>query len=75
MANITIQVPDAHVNRVQDAFATAYGWDQNDGETKAQLVRRKVKEFVVQVVQAQEATVAAEVARDAALVKAATDLA
>lgn len=81
MANLQVTIPDAALQRVLDAFASAYGWsavivDAETGqssanpETKQQFARRKVAEFIKEVVRSQEAQVAAEAARQASIAEA-----
>lgn len=53
MAQITINIPDEHVEDVLNAFAQHFDYNQNqqDGETKAQFAKRmlinKIKQIVV----------------------------
>lgn len=80
MATITVTIPDAQINRVRNAFATAYGWSGilPDGtpnpENKTQFTQRKVREYVKEVVKGVEATAAAETARAAAVAQAESDI-
>jgi len=67
MANITIQIPDAVLQRVLDAFAGNYNWTDQLGVTKAQFARQKVQEFIKENVKAFEAQKAAEEARQTAI--------
>lgn len=66
MATLSISFDTGSVplSRIQDAFAAAYGWTATvpngagaeipNPETKALLTRRKIKEYVVEVVKGQE---------------------
>jgi hypothetical protein len=46
MANITIVIPDAQVQRALEAFANVYGWTPELGVTKAAFAKAQVAEFV-----------------------------
>lgn len=74
MAQITITVPDAHIARINDAFAAQFGYTGTapDGtpETKANHTRRKIREFAVNIVASYESQQAAL----AATAQANTDL-
>jgi hypothetical protein len=53
------------LSRIVDAFASAYGYDDNKlaNETKADFARRMVRRYIVEIVKAQEqaaARIAAE---------------
>lgn len=77
MATLSVSFDTGSVplSRIQDAFASAYGWtatvsDGNGGtipnpETKAQFMRRKVKEYVTDVVKGQEREAARRTAESA----------
>lgn len=66
MANLTIPLDDAQVNRVRAAFDAAYPGRAQAGKTAAQWVLDKIKEYIREVVRSQEARTAAEAAREAA---------
>jgi len=86
MAQLIIDIPGttAEVNRILDAFTKHHGYkamiqDPNNPlqtipnpQTKAQFAKAVVARFVKQCVIAQEATDAAEVARQAAVADAET---
>lgn len=48
MAQISITIPDEHVTRVLDAFASRFRYDQNklEGETKPQFAKRMLAEQI-----------------------------
>lgn len=73
MAVLSITIPDAHVNRVRQAFVGTYGLAVE--QTAAQLVQDKVAGFVKEIVRSREAALAGEAARVAALATADADLA
>jgi hypothetical protein len=75
MAQIQIQIPDAVLPRVLDAFAAVYGWKADSGQTKAQFARAQLVALIRYVVATHEANAAAETARRAALNTAETDTA
>jgi hypothetical protein len=71
MAIISIDI-STHGTRIQDAFAASYAYQatingQPNPESKAQFTKRKIAEYVKDVVRAYEANKAAEDARVAAL--------
>ena len=82
MARLTFEIPDGQLRRVLDAFATAYGYQERlpgqpraDGtpgpdvanpENKERFARRKIVEYITDVVKGVEGNVAAEEARAAA---------
>lgn len=80
MAQIAVDIPDAALPRVRDAFAVVYGYQailtNEDGsttpnpESKTQFAKRQVALFVKNVLKQHEASVAEETARLAALVVA-----
>lgn len=86
MAQLTITVPDAQVARVLAAFKAQYGYSDtvpgpNPGdapvpnpESATQFVRRKLREYVIEIVRAHEATAAAEAARVSAANAVTTDV-
>lgn len=80
MATINIQIPDAALDRVVNAFAAVHGYQQilNDGtanpETKAQFARREMREYIRGVCAEYEGNVAGDAARNAAYDKAISDL-
>lgn len=69
MAQIVIDIPDAALTRVRDAFAARYGYPPFiDGvanpQTKAQFAKAQIADFVKQTVSDYEAMRAAEAARN-----------
>lgn len=78
MAQLTITVPDAQLQRVLDAFKAQYSYQATvpgptpedppvpNPETVAQFVRRRLRVYVMDVVRAHESLKAAETARAAA---------
>lgn len=54
MAQIIIDVDDAHVNRVLDAFANEFGWNAGLGVTKAQFAKSKVASWIKLIVKQNE---------------------
>lgn len=72
MAAITITIPDAVAVRVMNAICSNHGYEatidgQANPETKAQAVKRYIKEWAMAHVEAYEAKVASEDARAAAI--------
>lgn len=74
MAQITITIPDAVVERVLDAFAVTYGYEDN-GETRAQFAKRQVQEFIRRTVRDREAAIASHEAHLAAVADVDADIA
>ena len=64
MAAITINAPDAVMPRIADAFEATFGLAE--GQTQAQLVKKKLQDYLKDVVRAHEVAAAADAARDAA---------
>lgn len=54
MAQITLTIPDEHIQRILDAFADRYVYDPESGLTKAQFARRKLRDYVKEVLIAVE---------------------
>lgn len=50
MAQVIINVPDDKEQRVVDAFAQVYGWTDTLGITRRQFVKKKIRDFIVEVV-------------------------
>ena len=84
MAQIAIDIPDAQLNRVVDAFATAYGYQVNipdpanpgstipNPQNKRQFAKAQVARYVKEVVKGVEAESAAKMACAAAIADAET---
>lgn len=70
MATTTLTIPDAQLQRVEDAFNATYSWRPGQGETQAEHLKRRMKEYVLGVVAAYESAAAAESARVAAAASA-----
>lgn len=66
MAEITINVPDAVVPRVLDAFADEFGYDPEIDGTKAAFAKQRLASYVKQIVVNHEAETAARQAQTAA---------
>lgn len=74
MAQLTITVPDAQIQRLLTAFKGAYGYEDflpgatpiPNPETPVQFTRRMIRVYMMDVLRAFEATQAAEAARLAA---------
>jgi hypothetical protein len=82
MANITISIPDAAMQRVEDAFVAQYNYQEvipehlgengepipsaPNPETKQQFVKRRLKDHVKDTVALHEGTMASVNASDAA---------
>lgn len=66
MAQIIITIPDAHVSRVLDAFASRFNYDQNklEGETKGQFAKRMLAEWIKLTTLREERKVAREAAEE-----------
>lgn len=65
MAQIIIDIPDAALTRVRDAFAAEFGWNADLGVTKAQFAKAQLAEYVKQIVRNYEGNLAAGTARKA----------
>jgi len=70
MAKIDINIPDAVLPRVLDAFAAAYGYNAEKDGTKAEFAKAQVVRFVMEIVRANEVEVVVSTARKAAVTKA-----
>ncbi len=71
MATLSITIPDDKLGRVRAAFGVAYGYQDTingspNPESLAQFTRRRVIEYIKDVVRAHEAQSAADAARIAA---------
>lgn len=64
MAQITLTIPDAAINRILDAFAIAYGYDPATDGTKAQFAKLQIRDFVKRIVLEQEGQMSADAAID-----------
>lgn len=65
MAQIIIEIPDAALPRIRDAFAAEFNWNAELGVTKAAFAKAQVADYVKQVVRNYEANQAASAARKA----------
>lgn len=65
MATISIDIPDAAITRVRDAFASEFGWTSESGVTKSAFAKQQIVEYVKQVTRNHEGNVAANAARKA----------
>ncbi len=74
MATININIPDAVLPRVLDAFATAYNYNAEKDGARAAFVKAQIARFVTEVVRANEAEVAVNSARNAASAKSNTEI-
>lgn len=79
MATITLNIPDAQLNRVVNGLATLYGYQatvngEPNPQTKAQFAKAQILRFVKESVKAVEANADAEAARTAAVTKAETEI-
>jgi len=63
MATLTINIPDAQVAEVRDAFAVRFNYNPDGPENKTQFFKRMVAEFIKGVYQDNAAQVASENAR------------
>lgn len=73
MAKITLDISDAVMSRVVDAFAAAYGWEPGP-ETKLAFTARVLKEHIKNVTASHEAVAAADKARSGAASKANSEI-
>lgn len=60
---ISIDIPDAAVTRIRDAFAAELGWSSELGVTKAVFTKQQLIEYIKQVTRSYEANIAANSAR------------
>jgi hypothetical protein len=67
MAQITLDIPAGQVNRVQNAFASQFGYTgltpQGAAETKAEFTKRMLIKFIKDTVKSVETGPAIETAR------------
>lgn len=49
MASIQIEIPDAQVPRVLEAFAESFGYDPASGLTKAQFAKKQTARWVKEI--------------------------
>lgn len=57
MAQITLNIPDQHVQRVIDAFVILYAYDPETSTlTPAQFIRSKIRDYIKEVVVRSELT-------------------
>ena len=74
MATVSVTIPDKVLPRVLDAFAAAYGYNADKDGDKAGFAQKQVARFVMETVQSQEATKAANAALKSASDKTATEV-
>ena len=67
MATIQIEVPDAQVPRVLEAFAVSFGYDPASGLTKAQFAKKQTAQWVREVTLGYERQKAMAAITDSAL--------
>lgn len=67
MATITINIPDAQVSRVLEAFTEGFGWTAASGMTKAAFAKAKVAEYVKETTLGYERQKAAAALVDTAI--------
>jgi hypothetical protein len=81
MAQVIVDVPDAVLPRVLDAFAATFGYQATlpsgapNPQTRAQFAKQRLAAYVKQVTVAYEATRDAEAARQTSTQTANTDIA
>jgi hypothetical protein len=66
MANLTLQIPDAQVPRIQEAFMARFGYDPELGQSEAVFVKERLIAYMKQVVKDHEGQRAVADARLAA---------
>jgi hypothetical protein len=54
MAQIAINIPDAQINRVLDAFADRYGWTSENSMNKAAFAKDQLKNFIKRTIKDSE---------------------
>ena len=69
MASFTITIPDAVVPAILDAFVDFYG-PLDEGQTKAQLAKSEITEFIRATHRRHRAKLAAQEAETAAIIAA-----
>ena len=50
MAQVTLTIPDAHLNEVVQALSDAWGWTPQSGITRAVAARRQLGIYIREVV-------------------------
>lgn len=73
MAQIILNIPDAVVSRVTDAFASLYGYDASQG-TKATFAKKIVTTYIMDNVKDYESRQAVTDAKTAAVSKVASEI-
>jgi len=63
MANITINIPDQHIQRILQAF-TANGYNPQADGTKAEYTKQKIIQYIREVTIAYESSLAIKSARE-----------
>lgn len=67
MAMIQIEIPDAQVSRVLEAFTVTFGYDPASGLTKAQFTKRQTAQWMREITIGYERQKAATAIADAPL--------
>lgn len=62
MAQITINVPDDKEQRFLSAFATVFGWKQDNGTTKRQFMKGRIREYMREILIRADAAEAQRIA-------------
>jgi len=75
MAQITINIPNGVVSRVEDAFATKFKYtgflaDGTTPQTKAEFAKAQLVKYITNIVKIQESQDAATAAQQAAIANA-----
>lgn len=63
--NITITIPDQHVNRIVDGICATHGYYPDSGLTKGEFCRKVLKDFIIRATKEAEATAALQNAMNA----------
>lgn len=64
MAQIPVNIPDAHVTRVQNAFAIVFNYNPVTDGTKGQFFKAQLAVFIKNIVKTAENQVAVATARN-----------
>lgn len=55
MAQLILNIPDDKEQRVADAFVKIYGWHEGLGITRRLFIKKKIRDFIVEIVVRAEA--------------------